>query len=273
MKKNKFLIIPFLLLFIDAATASINTIHQTTRMQSSAGVGVGAVLLDEATLLNPAPMAFYQIGAIYYQQEKLSGVDDQTQQKSTLMIASDSKGPVGGSVSYIDNELGKNLNVSLATPVAEKSALGITYRNHRPFNGEEKTTFDLGISHAITEFFTFGAVLKNPQRVDGHDTRLVVGSQFVYEEFISLMVDFGTDWKNEIAEDLQYGGAIQFKTFSDIYLRMGTSRDKKLNTGQSGVGVSWVSPKIIVSLSASNIEDMNKNEKSKNSSFAVSYKF
>ena len=57
------------------------------------------------------------------------------------------------------------------------------------------------------------------------------------------MVDFGTDWKDEIAEDLVYGGAIQFKTFSDIYLRLGTSRDKKLNIGQSGIGLSWVSPK------------------------------
>ena len=87
------------------------------------------------------------------------------------------------------------------------------------------------------------------------------------------MVDFGTDWKNEISKDLFYGGAIQFKTFSDIYLRLGTSRDKKLNIGQSGIGLSWVSPRIIVSLSASNIENTISDEKSKNSSFAVSYKF
>ena len=57
------------------------------------------------------------------------------------------------------------------------------------------------------------------------------------------MLDFGTDWKNEISQDLVYGGAIQFKTFSDIYLRLGASRDKKLNQGQAGIGLSWVSPK------------------------------
>ena len=72
MKKNKIIIITLLLFYTQASIANIKNLHQTTRMQSSAGVGVGAVLLDEATLLNPAPMAFYQIGAIYYQQEKIS---------------------------------------------------------------------------------------------------------------------------------------------------------------------------------------------------------
>ena len=72
MKKNKIikLLIPFL--YSTLTYSSVINIDQTTRIQSSAGVGVGAVLLDEATLLNPAPMAFYQIGAIYYQQAEIS---------------------------------------------------------------------------------------------------------------------------------------------------------------------------------------------------------
>ena len=68
------------------------------------------------------------------------------------MIASDSKGPVGGSVSYIDDDNGKILNVSLATPVSDKSALGVTYRNYRPVDKNEKNSFDIGVSHAVTEF-------------------------------------------------------------------------------------------------------------------------
>ena len=190
-----------------------------------------------------------------------------------LIIASDSKGPVGGSISYRSTESGEDINVSLATPVSDKSAIGITYRNYRPIDGEDKTSFDIGVSHAVTEFFTFGAVLKNPERVSEIDTRLIVGTQFVYEEFISLMVDFGTDWKEDLSGDLLYGGAIQFKTFSDIFLRLGSSRDKKLNTSQSGIGLSWVTPKIIVSLSASNVEEISSQIKYQNSSFAISYKF
>lgn len=273
MNKNKSIITLFIITLTNISYGAIDSFYQTTRMQSSAGVGIGAVLLDEATLLNPAPMAFYQIGAIYYQQGKRSENALGADEKDTLFIASDSKGPVGGSVSYRSNEEGEDINVSLATPVAEKSALGITYRNNRPENGKERSSIDIGVSHAVTEFFTFGAVLRNPQRVEGLDTRIIMGSQFVYEEFISLMIDFGTDWKDELSEDLVYGGAVQFKTFSDIYLRLGASRDKKLKIGQSGIGLSWVSPKIIISLSASNIEDITTQEKSKNSSFAVSYKF
>ena len=87
------------------------------------------------------------------------------------------------------------------------------------------------------------------------------------------MVDFGTDWKNEISKDLVYGGAIQFKTFSDIYLRLGTSRDKKLNIGQSGIGLSWVSPRIIVSLSASKLKTfLMRNQKILHSLFRISFK-
>ena len=93
---------------------------------------------------------------------------------------------------------GKIINVSLATPVSKKSALGVTYRNIETSGKKLTSFFDLGVSHAMTEFFTFGAVLKNPQRVENLDTRLVLGTQFVYQEFISLMLDFGTDWKNEL---------------------------------------------------------------------------
>jgi hypothetical protein len=242
-------------------------------MQSSAGVGVGAILLDEATFLNPAPMAFYQIGAIYYQQEKNTSSSTGNTDEKTLFIASDSKGPVGGSISYKNTEQGRDIKVSLATPVSEKSALGVTYKYLKSTSGEKTTSFDVGVSHAVTEFFTFGAVLRNPQRVEGLDTRLIMGTQFVYKEFISLMADFGTDWKNNLGQDIYYGGAIQFKTFSDVFLRLGTSRDKKLNTSQSGIGLSWVTPKLIVSLSVSNIEEIKNQETDKNSSFAVSYKF
>ena len=84
----------------------------------------------------------------------------------------------------------------------------------------------------MTGFLPFGAVLKNPQRVE---LRYKISSwdTVCLSEFISLMLDFGTDWKNELSSDLMYGAAIQFKTFSDIYLRMGTSRDKKYDRSQS----------------------------------------
>ena len=47
-----------------ANTSYSDTKIQTTRLKSTAGVGAGSILLDEATMLNPAPVAFYQTGAI-----------------------------------------------------------------------------------------------------------------------------------------------------------------------------------------------------------------
>ena len=76
------------------------------------------------------------------------------------MIASDSKGPVGGSVSYIDNEVGKVLNVSLATPVSEKSALGVTYRNHRPIDEMKRTPLILEFLMPSLSFLPLEPYLK-----------------------------------------------------------------------------------------------------------------
>jgi hypothetical protein len=54
---------------------------------------------------------------------------------------------------------------------------------------------------------------------------------------------------------------------------MGTSNDKKYNRSQSGIGLSWVSPRLLISLAVSNLEEKEIVAKSRNTSFSVSYKF
>ena len=272
MIKNKYFYILFCILISSITHSSIVEIQQTPRLKSTGGVGVGAVLLDEATLLNPAPMAFFQIGALYYQKNNRS-TESSTEATNTLFIASDSKGRVGGSVSYDKNNDYKLINISLAAPVSEKSAMGVTYRNYRSERGIKLNTFDIGVSHAITEFFTLGAVIKNPQRKSDLDTRFIIGGQFVYQDFISILLDLGSDWENTLKEDIIYGAGLQFKTFNDIYLRLGASKDRKLNRSQSGVGLSWVSPKILLNVAVSNIEEESSEETIKDTSFSISYKF
>ena len=276
MIKNKWTHIIIFFSLICSANGSLIEIEQTPRLKSTGGVGVGAVLLDEATLLNPAPMAFYQIGAIFYQKNSRKRQDvsetSSSDYDSTLLIASDSKGRVGGSVSYDKREETKLVNVSLATPVSEKSSLGVTYRKYEGL-GLEATSLDIGVSHAITEFFTLGAIVKNPQRNNNFDTRFILGTQFVYKDFIAVLFDLGSDWENTLNEDLVYGAGLQFKTFNDFYLRIGSSKDKKLKKTHSGVGLSWVSPRILLNFAISNILEENSDETIKDTSFSVSYKF
>ncbi len=273
MMKNIYILIFSTLLISSVKIYANVSVEQTARLKSTGGVGVGAVLLDEATLLNPAPMAFYQIGAVYYQKTKLSNEKPGSENTNTVYIASDSKGPVGGSVSYQQNNETKLINVSLATPVSDKSAMGVTYRSFEGASGEKSNSIDIGVSHAISPFFTLGALVKNPQRQKEFDTRFILGSQFVYKDFISIMLDIGSDWENTLSSDMVYGAGLQFKTFQDFYLRLGSSYDRKLKVKNSGVGLSWVSPKILVNLSVSNIEEETTAVTTKDSSFSVSYKF
>ena len=38
---------------------------ETARLKSTAGAGVGSVLMDESTILNPAPIAFFNVSSVY----------------------------------------------------------------------------------------------------------------------------------------------------------------------------------------------------------------
>ena len=41
---------------------------ETTRLKSTAGAGVASLLIDESTILNPAPMAFFNLASFYIQR-------------------------------------------------------------------------------------------------------------------------------------------------------------------------------------------------------------
>ena len=80
---------------------------ETTRLKSTAGTGVASLLIDESTILNPAPMAFFNIASFYIQRsdQKTSttenGIKRLVNDSSHLgFIASDSKGRFKGSASY-----------------------------------------------------------------------------------------------------------------------------------------------------------------------------
>jgi len=255
---------------------STSSLATTSRLQSSAGIGVGSILLDEATFLNPAASAFYQIGAIYYQKTKIESTTDNNQQDNNIstFVASDAKGRVAGSISYQKNELikdSKKISLSLASIVGEKSATGVTYHYEDGLTKSKTLTF--GVTHAVNEMFTMGFILNDPLREKENNSNAVIGLQYTYMEFITLMGDFGTDWKDRFDEKLIYGGAVQFKIFDDLYLRGGIKQDKQKNVKTKGFGGSWSSPKFVVNAAMSFNENLNNKQEVKETTFSVSYKF
>lgn len=262
----------FLSLIISTTSfAASNKQQMTTRLKSTAGVGIGSLLLDEASILNPAPLAFFKIGALYYQQTKSSF--NEATEKNSLIIASDAKGAVGGSISYHQTEEGKLISVSLARPAGERSALGLTYHYDKNNDGENSQYITVGISHAVSESFTLGFVADDLTNEFKNLSKIKIGGQYMYADFIGLMADFGTGWRDDPASKLTYGAAIQFKLFSDLYLRMGINRNKINNTKTSGIGISWVSPRLVFNLALSREKLLADNSEVKDTAFSVSYKF
>lgn len=109
---------------------------ETTRMKGTAGAGVASVLMDEATYLNPATIAYWNKGSVYYQKSGLDSTptnktDPTTQAfSSQSIIVSDAKGSSGGSLSYntIDyqGQTVKRFAAAFAHPIGKKSSLGVT---------------------------------------------------------------------------------------------------------------------------------------------------
>ena len=254
---------------------------QTTRLSSTAGTGVGSVLMDEATFLNPAPLAFYRIGSFYFQKTNLEASNSSDETKGMTLVASDSKGKIAGSISYQNYETNNNeikiISGSLSSPMGQKSAFGVTYRmtENNQINQQypnKYKQFLIGVCHAVTKDFTVGFLVIDPTEKIPEDSKALVGFQYVYKDFITLMADLGSTWDGNMSKNILYRGGMQFKILADFYLRFGAFQDKKKNRKGSGAGISWVSPKLTFNL-AGNYIDTETNEELKETSFSVSYRF
>lgn len=293
-----FLLLIIANLFINIAHAS-NPIpkFETTRMKSTAGAGIASILMDESTYLNPATIAFYNKGSIYYQKSGLDSTQGKESEKSSQsfssssIIVSDSKGSTGGSLSYNNIDYyGQNIKrfaASFARPIGKKSSLGITgiYTKEKIYNENghliksnyKQTT--IGVSHVIDESFSLGIVLYDPLKEKKGETLAMVGAQYIFGNFLSLMLDLGADYNQELSQTTVWRGATQIKIFSDFYARFGIFNDKGLKQKGSGIGVGWLQPKLVFEFALKNTELLQSDELKqieediKETSFSLSYRF
>ena len=285
-------IIPLCLLFLINFSVSAGIREfETTRLKSTAGAGVGSILMDEATSLNPAPLAYFNMGSLYIQK---TGADFTNKEGDTIAaVVSDAKGSLKGSLSYYKYKENfnsrKQFAVSVASPVLERSAMGVTYRmvkDRLSENGDHisETKYNqmiIGITHAINEHFTLGLIAIDPLKKRENDTRGIIGTQLVYSDFISLMLDAGTDYYRPLREKFLYRGAIQFKVFKDFFVRAGLYKDRGLGEKGTGAGLGWTGPKLVLSAALKSTEIFEKiigdkvtpGEDIKETSFSLSYKF
>jgi hypothetical protein len=300
MTKYAFLVVGlFFLNFIPHFTHAKLRDLETTRLKSTAGTGVGSVLMEESSVLNPAPVAFFKDASIYFQ--KISGnITQETSNNphsapmdidSMAAIISESGRSLSGSVGYqyVEDRFDKRkrLMLSTASRVGEKSSLGVAARitqdalseNGQDIQNIKYNQFVFGTTHVLGESVTVGITFIDPLKERPDETRGIVGMQYVYEDFVFLIFDAGADYNKALSETFLYRGAIQFKVLHDFFIRAGFFADDGLKENGSGAGISWVQPKLMFDFALKNTnveENASKeipSEKIKETSFSISYRF
>lgn len=257
-----------LILLLNPKT-SFSRVHdyETARLKSTGGTGVGSILMDEASLLNPASIAFYNISSIYASRHttKFSEASQETnfippKNPSYGTVLSDAKNNLKGSLSITKQREWDHKRFrtafSLAAPIGPYSSMGFTFRKTKDQDKEYNNTIHkrkynqliIGATHAVKPEFSLGMVLIDPFKANKEDTFFILGQQLSIYKIIILMFDIGSDYNEDLGKSLMYRGALQFNFVSDLYVRVGAFNNKKLREKGSGFGLGWVTPNFIADL-------------------------
>lgn len=267
----------------------------TPRIDAMGGAGVGAMLMDEATFLNPAPLAFFGKTSFYYQTNKstiteYSGLDTLKEPTSKAYAISDTAGRIKGSLRYsYQSEFHfskKEWAVSFGTIIGKQSAFGITYHKVKDkikssFGDydEQYSKFDIGVSHVIAPQFSVGVLIRDVMKKKKEDNVTTLGFQWIYLQFITMNADFSFNYNGELSDTFGYRLGLQIMFLQDLYLRTGYFDDSNERTRGSSVGISWVSPRFKIDFALKNTKHTryselnNESFKLKETSFSVAYYF
>ena len=244
---------------LSIASSAYAKIHEfeTSHLKSTGGTGVGGIFSEESAFLNPAPLAFSTNQSFYVQKDSDKLTDNSVvkpKPKSLGFVMTDGNPSLSGSLSYVTQE--ENIykrqcwGLSMSGPIADKSSMGISVRHSKDDNTLNNTTTKyyqsvIGISHRIDEKFSLGVVAYDPFKSKGHETKALVGAQYVLMEYITAGLDFGGDYTaDEISKKLITKGSIQIRVLDDFYLRFGAFNDKTRAEKGSGFGLAWLQPKL-----------------------------
>ncbi|MGK0367173.1 MAG: hypothetical protein ACI9QD_000307 [Thermoproteota archaeon] len=261
----------YLILFILFTPISYAITPTTTHLMSTAGTGVGSVLLNESAVLNPAPIAFFQKSSFYYQNYTVK-LQDENSQRSTdgnsikvkrsgdLFIVNDTSSPTHGGVAYHTYDgmdySRKKYSISFAKAYAKDSSFGMIYNYIKDeFPSAPKEEFHqvvFGTTHIISNEFSVGVIIIDPFKTKVEDTRVIFGAQYGISSKLSLICDVGTNYTKTVSESSLVRGALQVSLIQGLFIRFGMYGDKNTKTKGEGYGISWISPKLSVELAVRN---------------------
>lgn len=258
---------------------------ETTRLKSTAGAGVGSLLLNEAAILNPASLAYFETSSLHFQMERHSYEtdNDDSAQSSTAnsfdqnksFIAADTRRIAKGAFSYQDFYDGydhrQRLTLGTAIALSKSSSIGFSARHTTddlsspsvPVK-EKYTQFILGATHVVGESLSVGVIVIDPMKTKLKDSRVILGTQFMLSEIFALIADAGAFYEKDPSNTFMIKAAVQVNVLSDFYLRGGVFQDKAIKERGSGIGFSWVGPRLALDAALKTTKSMGSDDESIN---------
>lgn len=248
-----------ILAFLSGTTHAKLKEFETTRMMQMSGAGVGSLLVNEATVLNPAGLVFVPSSTLYYQKdstvinEKDSSRSDYKDGRNEFLSFSDASTPLKGGFSYLyqnEND-GKRSRYSLSSAgaVTKSTSLGFIYKytdetSEIIDNSYHQMTF--GLTHIYSENLYMGLIVVDPQNKISEYSYYALGLHYVLNQFIHLIGDIGS---GDIANPDKAGFtkyAIQINSFEYFFFRVGKFHDNFNNRRGFSYGISWVGPRFSI---------------------------
>lgn len=257
IKRNNCINIVFLLGFLATPLNAKLRDLQTTRLMSTSGTGVGAILLNEAALLNPASIYFFQNSSFYYQRGNASLEEgapirgsDYEEGENQIFLITDTSSALKGGFSYQtqeeNGESRKRFSSSASTHLGKNSSFGIIYR----YTEEDARSHDvyhqavLGLTHVFSNELSFGVVMVDPFLANKEDALLAAGFQFRLAQNLLALGDLGTNFNDEPQNNTFIRGAVQVEFFNYFYMKYGQFLNKNKGLEGSSWGLSWIGPKL-----------------------------
>ncbi len=285
----------FFLAILFSSNFAFAKIHEfeTTHLKSLAGTGVAGVFMEEAAFLNPASLAYFNNGVVYFQRDLLKFKNSQgaitDEPKATAFVFADGNPNVSGSLSFIKQEEGaykrERWGLSMSGPINSQSSLGVSVRKTTDTNKSVSSELKyhqtvIGVTHVIDPQTSFGFVVYDALNSKAHETKAMIGAQHLMATVATLNVDVSANYKaDEIPDTVMYRGGIQFKVLDDFFVRFGAFNDKSKQEKGNGFGIGWVQPKLSFEFAIKNTtQKANLNQgiaesKLKETSFSGSLRF
>lgn len=253
---NRLSIVVLLSLLTTAAHAKINRLD-STRLISTAGTGIGSVLLNEAAFLNPASIYFFKKSSLYYQNgstnlEESSEFrsNDYKEGKNEVFEITDTSARLKGAFSYQtqseNGETRKRITSSASNHLDKNTSFGVLYRytedktdRHNVFH---QAVF--GLTHIHDKRLSYGLILEDPFLANRVDTKLAAGFQYSLTGNFIVMGDAGANYNDEPEENNFWRSAVQVQFFQHFFLKYGIFEDSIENLRGNAYGLSWIGPRL-----------------------------